>query len=294
MSGFVPWDSQPLEEWSQEYARGQFIELDNLSMHYVEKGTGDPIILIHGFFFDSNMWNWSIDALAEHYKVFAIDLWGFGYSSREPLAYGYQLYADQLSGFMDRLGIQKASLIGQSMGGGTIIKYAIANQSRVDKIILVDAAGMPNKLPIMGRISNLPALGELLYSINNNFMRRFTLGSTFVYNKDILSDGFYEQLTRFHKIEKTSEVMLKITRNQFFDTLTDEINILAGMEVPILIVWGKEEKSIRLPIGIELARKLKGSKLEILEQAGHCSNIDQPGQFNRLVLDFLAPDDHMR
>ncbi len=105
-------------------------------------------------------------ALAERFKVYAMDLWGFGYSTREPLDYGYPLYTRQLLKFMDALEIPKASLIGQSMGGGTIINFTVSNRDRVDKIVLVDAAGMPNRLPIMGRISNLPGLGELMYALS--------------------------------------------------------------------------------------------------------------------------------
>lgn len=289
MTSFTPWSSQPLEEWAEKYASGKFIELDGLSTHYSEKGSGEPIILIHGFFFDSNMWNKNIDVLAEKYKVYAIDLWGFGYSSRIPVDYGYTLYAKQLLLFMEAMDIQKAALVGQSMGGGTVIKFSVSNRHRVEKIVLVDAAGMPNKLPIMGRISNLPKLGEFMYGMNNDLVRKFTLGSTFISNKQLITNEFYEQLTRFHKIERSSQVMLEITRKQFFDTLTEEINLLGSMDMPTLIVWGKEEKSIRLSIGKELARRLTGSRLEILEQAGHCPNIDQYEQFNSLVLDFLAP-----
>ena len=288
MANFISWSSQPLEEWSKKYARGKFIELDGLSTHYLEKGSGEPVILIHGFFFDTNMWNKSIDVLAEKYKVYAIDLWGFGYSTRKPLDYGYPLYVQQLQKFMDALDIQRASMVGQSMGGGTIIKFAISNRPRVEKIVLVSAAGMPNKLPIMGRISNLPKLGEFMYGMNSDFVRKFTLGSTFFHNKEVITDEFYEQLTRFHKIERSSEVMLYITRKQFFYTLTEEINTLGAMDIPILIVWGREEKSIRLSIGEELASILKGSQMAVLNQAGHCSNIDQFEQFNQLVLDFLA------
>lgn len=288
MSDFIPWNSQPLEEWASKYAPGKFIELDGLSTHYLEKGSGEPVILIHGFFFDTNMWNKSIDVLAESYKVYAFDLWGFGYSTRTPLDYGYPLYAQQLLKFMDAMDIQKASLVGQSMGGGTIIKFTISNRNRVEKIVLVSAAGMPNELPLMGKISNLPKLGEFMFSLKNNFVRKFTLGSNFLHNKEIITDEFFDQVTRFHKIEGSSKVMLDITRKQFFDTLTNEINALGMMDVPTLIVWGRDEKSIALPIGEELARILNGSQLEILNQAGHCSHIDQYELFNRLVLDFLA------
>ena len=98
MPGFIPWNSQPLEDWTNKYATGKVIELDGLPTHYVEKGSGEPVILIHGFFFDSYMWNKNIDILAKRFKVYAIDLWGFGYSTREPLDYGYPLYTQQLLG----------------------------------------------------------------------------------------------------------------------------------------------------------------------------------------------------
>jgi len=288
MSGFVPWNSQPLDEWASKYAPGKFVELDGLSTHYIEKGSGEPVILLHGFFFDHNMWNASINVLAEKYKVYAMDLWGFGYSTRQPLDYGYPLYTKQLHNFMNALDIQKASLIGQSMGGGTIMNFTVSNKERVDKIVLVNAAGMPNKLPLMGRISNMPGVGEFMYGMKSDSIRKFTLGNNFLYNKHLLTNEYYEQITRFHKIKGSSEVMLYVTRKQFFDTLIKEIKALGEMDVPILIFWGREEKSIGLPIGQELHQLLKGSRFEVLDQAGHCSNMDQPEQFNQLTLEFLA------
>jgi pimeloyl-ACP methyl ester carboxylesterase len=82
--------------------------------------------------------------------------------------------------------------------------------------------------------------------------------------------------------------MLSITRKQFFDTLSEEIKSVSLMNVPTLIVWGREEKSIPLPIGEELHHILKGSRLEILDMAGHCAHDDRSDIFNELVLDFLA------
>lgn len=288
MSGFIPWDSQPLDEWAKKYARGKFIDLDGLSTHYIEKGSGEPLIILHGFFFDTNMWNDSIDVLAEKYKIYVMDLWGFGFSSREPLDYGYPLYTEQLKKFMDALGLQKASLIGQSMGAGTIMNFTVSNREKVNKIVLVDAAGMPNRLPLMGRISNLPSVGELMYGMKSDFIRKFTQGKNFVYNKNRITDAYYANLTRFHKIHGTSKVMLYVTRKQFFDTLLDEITALGEMNVPILIFWGREETSISLSIGQELHKLLKGSQFEVLDQAGHCSNMDQPERFNKITLDFLG------
>ena len=141
----------------------------------------------------------------------------------------------------------------------------------------------------MGKMSNLPKLGEFMYGMNNDFVRKFTLKSTFLFNKEIITEEFYEQLTRFHKIEGSTDVIMYVTRMQFFDRLSEGISVLGSMGVPTLIVWGRNEKSIRLSIGEELARKLMASQMEILNHAGHCSTIDQYKQFNILVLDFLRP-----
>ena len=108
MPQFVRWNSQPLEEWRQKYATGKFIDLDGQSTHYIEKGEGQPVILLHGWFHDSQMWSRNIDALAKSFKVYSLNLWGFGYSTRELLGWGYPLYANQLLKFMDALGINKA------------------------------------------------------------------------------------------------------------------------------------------------------------------------------------------
>ena len=223
MAEFIPWSSQPLEEWAKKYAAGDIIELNGHSTHYVEKGEGEPLILIHGFFYDSYMWNKNIDALAEGFKVYALDLWGFGYSTRDPLDYGYPLYADQLLKFMDTLNIERASLIGQSMGGGTCILFSVNHRDRVNKMILVDAAGLPNPLPVMGKIANLPKLGEFLVNLKGNFYRKMALSSIYIHDKAFITDSYLEHVTRFHKVKGTTEASLKILRKQFFDTLPDEV-----------------------------------------------------------------------
>jgi 4,5:9,10-diseco-3-hydroxy-5,9,17-trioxoandrosta-1(10),2-diene-4-oate hydrolase len=127
-----------------------------------------------------------------------------------------------------------------------------------------------------------------MYAMRGDFIRKMTLASTFIFNKELITDEFLENAMRFHKIKGTSEVMLYITRKQFFDKLEPEIRELAGLRIPTLIVWGRQEPSIPLSNGEELHIILQGSQFHILDQAGHCSNIDQPDEFNSVVLDFLG------
>ena len=288
MAQFVPWSSQPLDEWAKTYAAGKFIDLDGLSTHYIEKGEGDPVILVHGFFYDSYMWDKNIDVLAEKFKVYAIDLWGFGYSTREPLDYGYPLYVDQLLKFMNALNIQKASLVGQSMGGGTCIAFCIDHRDKVNKMILVDAAGMPNPLPLMGKLAILPKVGEFMHGYKGNLVRKITLRTTFIYDKKLITDSYFDNVTRSHKIKGTNEISLQILRRQFFGTLLDEIHRLGETDAPILIVWGRYDKSIPVKRGQEMHNILKGSRLEIFERAGHCPHDEQAQKFNQIALDFLS------
>jgi len=282
----IPWNSQPLGEWSKRHAEGKFIDLDGHSTHYIEKGKGEPVILLHGYFYDSYQWSKNIDALAERFRVYAVDLWGFGYSTRESMDYSYHLYADQLLKFMDALNIDKASLIGQSMGGGTCILFATRHSEKVNKLVLVASGGMPNPLSLIARIACLPGIGELLFAMKGS--RKGMLKTAFIYDMSLLTEEYVENVTRFHQIQGTTEVLLKILRKRFWGTLLADIHKLAEMGVPILIVWGRQDKSIPLELGHEMHRILKGSRLEILDQAGHCPNDEQPKKFNQIAVQFLS------
>ncbi len=287
MSEFIRWNSQPLDTWATKYAQGKFVDLDGRRTHYIEKGEGEPVILLHGFFYDSYLWAANIDALAENFKVYALDLWGFGYSTREPLDYDYQLYVDQVLLFMDSLGIQSASLVGQSMGGGTAILFCVQHSQRVNKLLLVGPAGLPNPLPLTGKIFNLPRVGEFFFGLKTDTVRGKNLGDLMIHNKKLVTESYFENVTRFHKVNGTTEAFLTILRKQFIYKLSNEIHRLAQMEVPVLLVWGREDKAVPVRCGQEMHRILKGSRLEIIDNAGHVPNYEQAEMFNRMAMDFL-------
>jgi pimeloyl-ACP methyl ester carboxylesterase len=286
MTKFIPWNSQPLNEWSRKYAPGKFVDLDGYATHYIEMGSGEPVILLHGYFYDSLQWSKNLGALAARFKVYALDLWGFGYSTREPMDYGYPLYVRQLLKFMDVLGIEKASLVGQSMGGGTAILFATQRLERVNKLVLVASGGLPNPQSPVMRIAGLPGIGEFLFGLKGS--RRGILKANFIYDENKLTDEYVEAVTRFQKVKGTTEVMLKVLRKRFWDTLSKEIHTLGKMSLPVLIVWGRQDKSIPVKLARDMHHILKGSRLEIIDQAGHCPNDEQPEVFNRLALEFLS------
>ena len=287
MSQSVRWNSQPLDLWADKYAQGKFIDLGGRKTHYIEKGEGKPLILLHGFFYDSHLWADNIDALAQRFKVYALDLWGCGYSAREPLDFGYPQYTEQLRLFMDAMGIERASFVGQSMGAGTAIKFCVQHRHRVEKLVLVSAAGLPNPLPAMAKFFNLPMIGEFFMGLNTDAFRKIALKDIFIHDRALVTDRYFDDVTRPQKIENTIAAGLKIQRNEFFDTLSEEISALGEMDVPTLLVWGREDKAIPLRLGREMHRLLKGSQLEILDNAGHVPNFEQAARFNQLAVGFL-------
>ncbi|MES2824521.1 MAG: alpha/beta hydrolase [Pseudomonadota bacterium] len=287
MAEFIPWSSQPLEQWASKYAQGKFINLGGRQTHYVEKGEGEPLILLHGFFYDSYLWAENIDALAQNFKVYALDLWGCGYSTRDPLDYGYPLYADQILMFMDSLGIERASIAGQSMGGGAAVQFCLQHRQRVNKLVLVSAAGLPNPIPLLAKFFNLPRIGEFFLALNSNAMRKGGLVNFFIYDKNRLTDSHFDNITRAHKIAGSTEAGLKIQRKEFFDKLSDEIHQLGKIDVPILIVWGRKDKAIPLKCGQEMQRILKNARLAVIDNAGHVPNFDRAEEFNQLAVNFL-------
>lgn len=288
MGNSVRWNSQPLDEWSNRYAEGKFVDLSGLRTHYLERGQGDPVLLIHGFNMDSYTWVKNVDQLAAHFKVYALDLWGLGFSTRESLDYGYALFADQIKLFMDALGIATASLVGHSMGGGTSIVFGLRNRERVKSLVLLGSTGIPNPLPFRARIFRLLGVAEFLLSLPTDRVRRMNLEDIWVHNRGLLTDSYFEKFVQFQKIRGTSEALLTILRKDFFHTLSEEIRVLGEFEIPSLIIWGREDRSIPLWCGEEMHQLLRGSTLEIIDNAGHLVNFDRPEVFNDLVISFLS------
>jgi len=284
--------SQEVYTWEEakgHIAPGQFVQAGTDATHYIVRGEGPHLILIHGFLYNTIMWKEVMEPLAKGFRVHAIDLLGWGYSSRlKEGNYSYQLYADQLLKFMDALGITQTSIVGQSMGGGTAILFATQHPERVRKIVLVDAAGLPNPLPLAGRIFALPYLGEFLLSLPRHAVLRKNIQDLFFYDPTRVTNEYMEGVERPFQIKGSGRTVLNILRTLDFGSLSPEIHKLGEMGKPILLLWGREDKAVPLPLGEEMHKILKGSEMKIIEKAGHIPHEEHPEEAARLMIDFLS------
>jgi pimeloyl-ACP methyl ester carboxylesterase len=275
----------------QKYAPGKFVTVDGKKIHYIEKGDGTPVILIHGFLYSTVMWKKNIDALASKFKTYAVDLWGWGYSERlNATDYSFPFYAQQILKFMDALKIRKASLVGQSMGGGIAVYLAAHYPDRIGKLVLVDPAAIPYPVTTIGRIYQQPFIGEFLNALPGDALMENNIKTIWFYDRKKVDNEYLQQVVQPLRIQGTAEGMMYILRNMLKPPYVEnEVNTLAQNPKPILIVHGREDKAVPLDRSEKLNQLWKGSKLVVFEKAGHSPHEEHPEEFNRIAVDFLAP-----
>jgi len=278
------------EEAIQKFAKGKFVTVDGKKIHYIEAGNGQPIILIHGFLYHTVMWKNNINALAEKFKVYAIDLWGWGCSERlNETEYSFERYGKQIVGFMDALNIKKATLAGQSMGGGISVYVAAHYPDRVDRLILVDPAVIPYPMTTIGRIYQLPFIGEFMNAIPGDALLKNNIRTIWFYDKNKATEEYCKEVLQPLCIKGSYAGTMFILRKVLKDPyVEEEANLLAKKPIPILIIHGKEDKAVPLDRSKRLNDLWKGSRLVVFDKAGHSPHEEYPEKFNKLVLEFLS------
>ncbi len=269
------------------------------SIHYYSAGEhGSPVVLLHGGGIDSAMVSWrlTLPALAESHQVYAPDWPGYGQSEWEGGEYTLDLLIQTLGGLLDSWGLQKAALVGLSMGGGTALGYALTHPERVAKLVLVDSYGLSRRVPFQS-LSYLYVKTPLVNPVSwwmlrqSRAMTRWTLGYIMANPQAItpeLVDEVYEIMKR-PGIERafTAFQNSEITRQGLRTSYMDRLNELPTQT---LIVHGDKDTLVPLRDAQEAAGRIRNARLEVLPNAGHWSPRDRPEQFNRLVAGFLADD----
>jgi pimeloyl-ACP methyl ester carboxylesterase len=222
-------------------------------------GTGPPLILLHGLAGSARWWTRNVPALSRSFRVLAIDLPGFGTSPR-----GQRLILDEAAGVvaatMDRLGIERASVIGHSMGGLIAGGLAADQPERVDRLVLVDAAFLS-----LGRSAVQSVSGPAV-------TLRWTAPSLLPL---VVRDGLRAGPVRL------ANASIQLVR-------ADWRAKLPRIGAPTLVIWGEHDRICPPSIGRRIVASIPGSRLVVVEGAAHNPMWEQPDTFDREVLDFLA------
>lgn len=248
-------------------------------IHYVEAGSGPNVILLHGLGGSSQAWQFNIGPLAEKYHVFVPDQIGFGKSDKPLVNYRIRTYVDFLDQFYKQLKIDRATLVGNSMGGWIAAIYAATYPDRVDKLVLADAAGYAPPKDFDTRA---------FYGLNPTTRAEMkVLVSKVFYNKAFLSDAAIDQSMMVRLGAGDGYTIKSITESiiRGEDFLDD---VVKSIKTPTLIVWGREDGLVPLSEGERFHKDIAGSTLIVFDQCGHVPNIEKAGEFNAAVIKFLS------
>jgi pimeloyl-ACP methyl ester carboxylesterase len=266
-------------------APGQFVEIDGNLIHYVGAGQGDAVILLHGVGGSTFTYRYTIPELARYFRVVAVDLLGCGYSARPPKGdYRLSTQARMICDLMDRLGIDRASVIGHSMGGPVAMRMALSYPERVSRLVLVSSAtdevlrrgARPARLfrPFM------TVFGPALWT--NRRFRRWER-RTAVHDPAHITDEVLEGHIRFSRMKGNMRAQSLTIAGWLSDPPFDS----AQLAQPALVLWGEHDRWLPLDGGRELAESIPGARLEVVPSAGHMVLEEQPATSNRVLLDFL-------
>lgn len=174
---------------------GRFVSIDGLRTYYRVAGSGPAVVLLHGLGSSHLTWDTTIDVLAEHFTVYTLDLPGFGYSDK-PAAYAS---ARQEAAFVKRflagLGVERATVIGHSMGGAAALWLAAEHPNRVERLVLVNAAEIGEEATVFRLIAQ-PILGELLLKATTPATMRLLMADPYV-QKQVVTPELARQYARF-------------------------------------------------------------------------------------------------
>jgi len=266
---------------------GKSIRTGGVMTNYHEAGSGAPVILIHGSGPGVSAWaNWqhAIPVLAGRFHAFAYDQIGFGYTEvPADKTYGLQQWTDHLLSFMQAVGVQRANLIGNSMGAAVALAAAVTHPEVVNRLVLMGSMGV--RFPIT---DGLDAVWGYEPSVAN--MKR--LIEIFSYNHERFVSDELAQLRYKASIrpgmQEAFSSMFPPPRQKGVDAMAAYEDRLSEVKAPTLVVHGRDDRVIPLETGLKLLHTLDNVQLHVFGQCGHWTQIEHAAEFNRLAADFLA------
>jgi 2-hydroxymuconate-semialdehyde hydrolase len=268
---------------------GKFIHAGDVNTNYHEAGSGSPVVLIHGSGPGVSAWaNWrfALPSLAAHLHVFAYDQIGFGYTELPGQhVYSLERWTTHLLDFLHAVGIQRAHLVGNSMGGAVALAMAVKHPEMVDRLVLMGSTGV--RFPITEGLNDVwgyePGVAEMkrLIGVFTYDHHRFVT--------DELAELRYKASTRPGMQEAFSS-MFPAPRQAGVDALAAYEDRLSAVHAPTLLIHGREDRVIPLRASEKLLHVLDDAQLHVFGHCGHWTQLEQTTMFHRLVRDFLTEE----
>ncbi|HRG68255.1 MAG: alpha/beta hydrolase [Saprospiraceae bacterium] len=259
------------------------ISVNDFLFSYDDFGEGNiPIIFLHGFPFDKTMWRFQLDFFKNTHRIIALDIRGFGKSIDETSALSIDLFSEDLILLMDQLSIKKAIVCGLSMGGYIALNAIKRFPDRFEALVLCDTQCNADS----------PEVKKKRY----NTIDDINMSGTITFSDNFIKNVFYKDSLENQKelVQQLKSVVLANSKYIITQGLTalaertETCSTLNNITIPTLIICGREDTVTPLTQSEFMHAAIRGSKLQVIDRAGHVSNLEQPLEFNRHLFSFLT------
>ena len=269
-----------------------YCDAKGMKTRYLEAGAGEPLILMHGSGGHAEAFAKNVVPLGEHFHTYAIDMAGHGYTDSHPSLGGTAGIVDHLLRFMDTLGIAKANLAGESLGGASAAKLALEHPDRINKLVFITGAGLvmgaeADKLAAAGRESLLRLTAAATSSLSRDTVRA-RLAWLFADPDKSITEELVEVRYRIYARRQAltaaspapaapgSGVGVELTPER-----------LREIKAPFFFLWTEHNPSTPWQVAEMAHKQMPGSRFHVVKDAGHWPQYEQPAEFNSQVISFL-------
>lgn len=265
---------------------GSYADLANgQRMHYQDIGSGPVVVFLHGSGSgasgNSNFKNNLPEMVAQGFRVIAPDLIGYGYSDKpDDVDYHLDFFVECIKQMLDVIGVEKYSLVGNSLGGAIAIKYALDFPDAVEKLVLMAPGGIEDQ-PDYFTMPGMQLMKEVFTSaqpVTPEKMKEF-FTTAFVVNPDCLDDQTVQERWQSMQTQNPRVVQTMVVPN-----MEDQ---LGDLQCPILVFWGMNENMMPETGIMKLAKKCNNVRVVLVSECGHWVMLEHKDLFNRTTIDFL-------
>ncbi|MGH3864236.1 4,5:9,10-diseco-3-hydroxy-5,9,17-trioxoandrosta-1(10),2-diene-4-oate hydrolase [Actinokineospora sp.] len=275
--------------------RSGFVDAGGYQVHYQESGSGAPVVLLHGGGPGASGWSnfgRNFPVFAERFRTILIDQPGYGKSDRPEVQGQYFTFsADALLSTLDALGVEKADLVGNSLGGGTAVRFALRHPDRAGRLVLMAPGGLslnvfsPDPTEGVRKLARFGAPPGPSKEKLAEFLR------TLVFDRSLVTDELVDE--RFEAAANPDSLRAMASMGASFmrpDTFEEGMlwREAHRLRQRVLLVWGREDRVNPLDGALVALKLISRAQLHVFGRCGHWAQLEKFDEFNRLVLDFLT------
>jgi Predicted hydrolases or acyltransferases (alpha/beta hydrolase superfamily) len=270
------------------------IEIHGHRVGYRCGGSGPVIVLIHGMAGSSATWRSVMPALAERFTVIAPDLLGHGDSAKPRGDYSLGAFASGVRDLLLALGHERATVAGQSLGGGVAMQFAYQFPERCERLVLVSSGGLGDEVNLVLRLLAIPGAEYVLPLACTKWLHDAGVNvAGWLAKIGLRTSPYVTEIWDGYGSLADAE-----TRTAFVHTLRSVVDVAGqrvsaadrlylASEVPTLIVWGDHDHIIPVDQGRATHEAIPGSRLEIFDDTGHFPHCEDPDRFSKVLIDFM-------